>query len=160
MAPAYLDPLAAQQAAAKPKKPPKKKAKVRGLAWRQTDFGESICPHNINQHIHSFDGCPLEAGTAIVNAAIVRLLLNQVSSISCHQSDDMLSVPQVDPQQPLVYRKPEDEFFHRHCAWSFTFQGTKEAPSNELQPMRVAMLVRAAAPTTPRPLPAVHAFLG
>lgn len=49
---------------------------------------------------------------------------------------------QAETQEAVVYRKPEDEFFHRHCSWSFTFRGTKEVPSDELQPVRLAMLVR------------------
>jgi hypothetical protein len=27
--------------------------------------------------------------------------------------------------EPLVYTKPEDEFFHKHCSWSFTIAAPK-----------------------------------
>lgn len=49
--------------------------------------------------------------------------------------------PQGEAQAVLVYRKPDDEYFHRHCSWSFTFQNLKETPADELQPVRLAMLV-------------------
>lgn len=29
--------------------------------------------------------------------------------------------------EPLVYIKPEDEFFHKHCSWSFTIATPKVA---------------------------------
>lgn len=44
--------------------------------------------------------------------------------------------------EPLVYVKPEDEFFHKHCSWSFTFSTPKEgAAAEDLQPLRLVMLV-------------------
>jgi hypothetical protein len=27
--------------------------------------------------------------------------------------------------EPLVYTKPEDEYFHKHCSWSFTIATPK-----------------------------------
>lgn len=30
--------------------------------------------------------------------------------------------------EPLVYTKPEDEYFHKHCSWSFTIATPKVWP--------------------------------
>ena len=34
--------------------------------------------------------------------------------------------------EPLVYTKPEDEYFHKHCSWSFTIATPKVLPSRVL----------------------------
>ena len=42
----------------------------------------------------------------------------------------------------MVYARPEDEFYHRHCAWSFTFPVTsRPLRKEELQPLRLVMLL-------------------
>jgi hypothetical protein len=41
-----------------------------------------------------------------------------------------------------VYARPEDEFYHKHCAWSYTFPASgKVVQKDELQPMRLVMLL-------------------
>ena len=41
-----------------------------------------------------------------------------------------------------MYTKPEDEFFHRRAAWSFTFDTpAKGGATDDLQPMRLVMAV-------------------
>ena len=41
-----------------------------------------------------------------------------------------------------VYARPEDEFYHKHCSWSYTFPVSgKVAQKDELQPLRLAMLL-------------------
>ena len=45
-----------------------------------------------------------------------------------------------------MYTKPEDEFFHRRAAWSFTFDTpAKGGATDDLQPMRLVMAVHTAA---------------
>ncbi len=42
----------------------------------------------------------------------------------------------------MVYARPEDEFYHKHCAWSFTFPVTsRPVRKDELQPLRLVMLL-------------------
>lgn len=50
-------------------------------------------------------------------------------------------------EQPLlVYVRPEDEFMHKACEWSFAFRiESKQAGTDELQPWRLAMAVPASA---------------
>jgi len=41
-----------------------------------------------------------------------------------------------DPSAPA----PEDEFYHKHCSWSYTFPITsKEVAKDELQPLRMVL---------------------
>lgn len=60
----------------------------------------------------------------------------------------------VDPEQHIVYVKPDDEYFHRNAKCSFTFASPKppgvEVDSSELQPLRLVMLVTADAAVTAR----------
>ncbi len=46
-------------------------------------------------------------------------------------------------QEPVVvYARPEDEFYHRHCTWSYTFPVTsRPLRKDELQPLRLVMLL-------------------
>ena len=40
----------------------------------------------------------------------------------------------------IVYARPEDEFYHKHCSWSYTFPITsKEVAKDELQPLRMVL---------------------
>lgn len=41
---------------------------------------------------------------------------------SCQRVQSILTKPwlRLTQLEPLVYTKPEDEFFHKHCSWSFT----------------------------------------
>ena len=58
------------------------------------------------------------------------------------------------PAPLLVYTKPEDEFFHRRAAWSFTFDTPAEgSAAGDLQPMRLVMAVT---PQQARPLRPEH----
>ena len=42
----------------------------------------------------------------------------------------------------MVFARPEDEFYYRHCAWSFTFPVTsRPVRKDELQPLRLVMLL-------------------
>ncbi len=42
----------------------------------------------------------------------------------------------------MVYARPEDEFYHKHCAWSFTYPVTsRPVRKDELQPLRLVMLL-------------------
>ena len=42
----------------------------------------------------------------------------------------------------MVFARPEDEFYFRHCAWSFTFPVTsRPVRKDELQPLRLVMLL-------------------
>lgn len=42
----------------------------------------------------------------------------------------------------LVYARPEDEFYHKHSKWSFTFPITNRlVAKDELQPLRLVMLL-------------------
>ena len=42
----------------------------------------------------------------------------------------------------MVYARPEDEFYHKHCAWSFTCPVTsRPVRKDELQPLRLVMLL-------------------
>ena len=43
----------------------------------------------------------------------------------------------------MVYARPEDEFYHKHSQQSFTFSSERPVAKNELQPMRLAMLLTA-----------------
>lgn len=45
-------------------------------------------------------------------------------------------------QMVTVYARPEDEFYHKHCSWSYTFPVSgKVVQKDELQPLRLAMLL-------------------
>ena len=47
--------------------------------------------------------------------------------------------------QPLiVYARPEDEFYHRRCTASYTFPTGREVAKDELQPLRLVMLLSGA----------------
>ncbi len=42
----------------------------------------------------------------------------------------------------MVYARPEDEFYHRHSSWSYTFPVTsRPVQKDELQPLRLVMLL-------------------
>ena len=42
----------------------------------------------------------------------------------------------------VVYARPEDEFYHKHAAWSYTFPASgKVVQKDELQPLRLVMLL-------------------
>ena len=42
----------------------------------------------------------------------------------------------------IVYARPEDEFYHKHAAWSYTFPASgKVVQKDELQPLRLVMLL-------------------
>ena len=44
----------------------------------------------------------------------------------------------------IVYLRPEDEFLHKHCSWSFTFPIEGRAVGKEdLKPLRLVMMVEA-----------------
>ena len=52
---------------------------------------------------------------------------------------------QLQPGEPvLVYLRPEDEFLHKSCSWSFNFpvEG-RPVTKDDLQPLRMVMLVEA-----------------
>ena len=40
-----------------------------------------------------------------------------------------------------MYSRPEDEFYHRHCTEAYTFPLDKPVAKDELQPMRLIMLL-------------------
>jgi hypothetical protein len=41
-----------------------------------------------------------------------------------------------------VYLRPEDEYFHKHATWSFTFPvAERVVRKGELQPLRLVMLL-------------------
>lgn len=44
-------------------------------------------------------------------------------------------------QEPvIVYARPEDEFYHKHCSWSCTFPITsREVEKDELHPFRMVL---------------------
>ncbi len=45
-----------------------------------------------------------------------------------------------------MYVRPEDEYMHSRCAWSYTFPVENRAVAkDELQPLRLVMLVSAQA---------------
>ena len=45
-------------------------------------------------------------------------------------------------QMVTVYARPEDEFYHKHCSWSYTFPVSgKIVQKDELQPLRLVMLL-------------------
>jgi hypothetical protein len=49
-------------------------------------------------------------------------------------------------QPTIVYVRPEDEYMHQRCAWSFTFPvENRPVAKDELKPMRLVMLVSAQA---------------
>lgn len=40
----------------------------------------------------------------------------------------------------IVYARPEDEFYHKHCSWSSTFPiTTREVEKDELHPLRMVL---------------------
>ncbi len=40
----------------------------------------------------------------------------------------------------IVYARPEDEFYHKHCSWSCTFPiTTREVEKDELHPLRMVL---------------------
>ena len=42
----------------------------------------------------------------------------------------------------MVYARPEDEFYHRHSSWSYSFPVTsRPVQKDELQPLRLVMLL-------------------
>ena len=42
----------------------------------------------------------------------------------------------------MVYARPEDEFYHRHSSWSYTFPVTsRPVQKDELQPLRLVMVL-------------------
>ena len=42
----------------------------------------------------------------------------------------------------IVYARPEDEFYHKHCSWSYSFPVSgKVVQKDELQPLRLVMLL-------------------
>mmetsp|Transcript_26380 Transcript_26380/g.66121 ORF Transcript_26380/g.66121 Transcript_26380/m.66121 type:complete len:172 (+) Transcript_26380:594-1109(+) len=51
-----------------------------------------------------------------------------------------------EDEQPLVYTRPEDEFFHKLCKWSFQWKARDSEDKNDievLKPLRLCMLVAA-----------------
>ena len=44
-------------------------------------------------------------------------------------------------QEPvIVYARPEDEFYHKHCKWSYTFPiASREVEKDELHPLRMVL---------------------
>ena len=57
----------------------------------------------------------------------------------------------------LVYMRPEDEFYHKHCTWSFTFPvASRPAGYEDLEQVRLCMLLTPAQIKTARCLPFSH----
>ena len=51
----------------------------------------------------------------------------------------------------VVYARPEDEFYHKHCSWSYTFPITsKEVEKDELRPLRLVLCMTSQQATTAR----------
>ena len=46
-------------------------------------------------------------------------------------------------QEPvIVYARPEDEFYHKHCKWSYTFSiASREVEKDELHPLRMVLAI-------------------
>jgi hypothetical protein len=41
--------------------------------------------------------------------------------VPCIQRQTLMAFTTLAMQlEPLVYTKPDDEYFHKHCSWSFT----------------------------------------
>ena len=59
----------------------------------------------------------------------------------------------------MVYARPEDEFYHKHCAWSFTYPVTsRPVRKDELQPLRLVMLLLPEQVASARHDPGSHCF--
>ena len=43
----------------------------------------------------------------------------------------------------MVYARPEDEFYNKHCTESFTFSTSRAVEKDELVPLRLVMLLTA-----------------
>lgn len=44
----------------------------------------------------------------------------------------------------IVYARPEDEYYHKHCSWSYRFPVTsREVEEDELQPLRMVVGITA-----------------
>lgn len=44
----------------------------------------------------------------------------------------------------IVYARPEDEYYHKHSSWSYTFPVTcREVEKDELQPLRMVLGISA-----------------
>lgn len=44
----------------------------------------------------------------------------------------------------IVYARPEDEYYHKHSSWSYTFPITShEVEKDELQPLRMVLGISA-----------------
>ena len=44
----------------------------------------------------------------------------------------------------IVYARPEDEFYHKHSSWSYTFPiSGREVEKDELQPLRMVLGISA-----------------
>lgn len=68
------------------------------------------------------------------NTCRLRILVRQHQALTANVQDGGTPV--------IVYARPEDEFYHKHCSWSYTFPVTnKDIAKDELQPLRLVLSI-------------------
>ena len=86
----------------------------------------------------------------LVTCSLSELFMSKLA-LGCAPNNvrSLLSPLQVAPRASgsgpvLVFLRPEDEFLHQHCSWSFTFpvEG-RVVGKDDLQPLRMVMVVEA-----------------
>ena len=77
------------------------------------------------------------------------LCLSNQLAVHCLMHSDIVQAQSKEPV--IIYARPEDEFYHKHCSWSYTFPVTnRDIDKDELQPLRMVLAITPQKVTTAR----------